>query len=165
MGSVISAPEPLNDSHSIHAFDCGHSVLNDWLKKQARKNQKLHGSQTFVICVENEVIGYYALAAGSVERHCLSSNLSRNMPNPIPVIVLGRLAVDTSMQGQSLGRALLKDALLRCVSVANTIGVKAVLVHAIDDAAQQFYQANGFTSMPHEERTLMLSIKHIIHSI
>ena len=165
MGVVISAPEALNDSHCINEFECGHSVLNDWLKKQARKNQKLHGSQTFVIATENKVIGYYALAAGSVERQSVNSNLSRNMPNPIPVIVLGRLAIDCSMQGQLLGGFLLKDALLRCVNVANTIGVKAVLVHAIDDTAKRFYEAYGFKAVPNEQHTLMLSIKQIIQLI
>lgn len=161
MGSVISAPVVLSEFHQLDSFCCGNDSLDHWLKKQAIRNQKNHGSKTFVITCANQVVGYYALAAGSVERQVVSKANARNMPDPIPVIVLGRLAVDQSMQGKALGKALLRDALLRSLNVANEIAVKAVLVHAIDQSACQFYQKFGFERLPGTERTLMLPINHI----
>lgn len=161
MDSLISAPAVLNDQHHLDLFCCGHDALDHWLKKQAIRNQKNHGSKTFVIACGHKVVGYYALAAGSVERQDVSKNIARNMPDPIPMIVLGRLAVDKSMQGKSLGKALLKDALLRSLNVANDIALKAVLVHAIDDQARMFYQKFGFEMLPGSDRTLMLPISHI----
>lgn len=161
MASLISAPAVLSDQHELDSFCCGHDALDQWLKKQAIGNQKNHGSKTFVITCANQVVGYYALAAGSVERQDVSKTIARNMPDPIPVIVLARLAVDKTMQGKSLGKALLKDALLRSLNVANEIAIKAVLVHAIDDSARRFYQNFGFKPLPGTERTLMLPISHI----
>ena len=161
MGSLISAPVVLSEHHQLDTFFCGNDTLDHWLKKQAFRNQKNHGSKTFVISCADQVVGYYALAAGSVERQNVSQANARNMPNPIPVIVLARLAVDQSMQGKALGKALLKDALLRSLNVASDIAVKAVLVHAIDHNACQFYQKFGFKSLPGSERTLMLPISHL----
>lgn len=118
-------------------------------------------SRTFVICQSDRVVGYYALASGSVERLEAPGSIARNMPDPLPVIVLGRLAVDLSMQGQRLGSSLLKDALLRVLKISQDIGVRAVLVHAISEDAKRFYLAYGFQVSPIDAMTLMLPIRHI----
>ncbi|WP_321275751.1 GNAT family N-acetyltransferase [Thiomicrorhabdus indica] len=158
---MISSPELLNQHHDTCEFSCGKGVLDNWLKVQALKNQTNRGSRTFVITSGNQVIGYYALASGAVERSNVTSNIARNMPNPVPVVILARLAVDSNFKGLSLGKALLKDALLRSLNVANQIGVKAVLAHALDTQAVAFYEKFGFQRMPEQENTLMLAISNI----
>ncbi|OBX03099.1 GCN5 family acetyltransferase [Gallibacterium genomosp. 3] len=155
---MYSAPELLQSHHHVNLFDCGEEVLNLWLKHNALKNQQSHASRTFVICKENVVVGFYALAAGSVTHQLVSSALRRNMPEPIPVIVLGRLAIDVKYQGQKLGAALLKDAVLRAKIVAEQVGVKALLVHALNDNVRQFYLNYGFQSSPIDDRLLMLKL-------
>ncbi len=158
---VISRPTPLTANHCVSDFDCGDDALNDWLVKRALKNQTSGASRTFVICDENRVVGYYALASGSVERMASPKSITRNMPEPIPVMVLGRLAIDLKMQRQQLGAALLKDALLRTLSVSKDVGIRAVLVHAISENANQFYQSYGFQVSPIDPMTLMLPVRHI----
>ena len=154
-------PTAFTGSHEESEFDCGNDALNDWLIKRAMKNQSSGASRTFVICQDKRVIGYYALASGSVERMVSPKAIARNMPDPIPVMVLGRLAVDTRMQGQRLGPALLKDALLRTVSVSKNVGIRAILVHAISEDARRFYLAYGFQVSPIDPMTLMLPVRHI----
>lgn len=158
---VISRPDPLTADHYVPEFDCGNEVLNDWLIKRALKNQHSGASRTFVICDKNRVVGYYALASGSVERAASPKSIARNMPEPSPAMVLGRLATDLKMQGQQLGAVLLKDALLRTLSVSRAVGIRAVLVHAISDNAKLFYQNYGFQVSPIDPMTLMLPIRHI----
>ncbi|MGS2722368.1 GNAT family N-acetyltransferase [Porticoccus sp. GXU_MW_L64] len=158
---VITEPEPLNDKHLPGQFDCGVDSLNDWLIKRALKNQISGASRTFVACLKNHVVGYYALASGSVERLEAPKNIARNMPTAIPVMVLGRLAVDKTMQGKHLGAALLRDALLRTLRVSKEVGLRAVLVHAISDNAKFFYEQYGFKVSPIDSMTLMLPIKSI----
>ena len=158
---MISPPELLKQNHDTCEFSCGKSVLDNWLKVQALKNQTNRGSRTFVITSGDKVAGYYALASGAVERNNVTPNIARNMPNPIPVVILARLAVDNNFKGLLLGKALLKDALLRSLNVANEIGVKAVLVHALDSQAVAFYEKYGFQRMPEQQNTLMLSISNI----
>jgi GNAT superfamily N-acetyltransferase len=131
------------------------------VKKRALKNPSNRASKTFVICVQNRVIGYYSLASGSIERIMTSNNFSRNMPNPILVIVLGRLAIDENHQGEKLGSHLLKDALLRTLTIANNVGIRGVLVHAISEPAKRFYLQYGFTESPIVPMTLLLSISNI----
>ncbi len=154
-------PVALTDSHEIAEFDCGNDTLNEWLTKRALKNQNSGASRTFVICQDNQVIGYYALASGSVERMATPKSISRNMPEPIPVMVMGRLAIDTRMQGQGLGSALLKGALLRTLSVSKNVGIRAILVHAISENARRFYLSYGFLVSPIDTMTLMLPVRHI----
>lgn len=158
---VVTAPATLDGKHNTIKFDCGNGTLNEWLLKRALKNQDNGASRTFVICQSDRVVGYYALASGSVERLEAPGSIARNMPDPLPVIVLGRLAVDLSMQGQRLGSSLLKDALLRVLKISQDIGVRAVLVHAISEDAKRFYQAYGFQASPIDAMTLMLPIRHI----
>jgi predicted GNAT family N-acyltransferase len=158
---IVTVPAPLDGSHKTVVFDCGNDTLNDWLKNRALKNQESGASRTFVVCQNDRVVGYYALASGSVERMEVPKSIARNMPEPIPVMVLGRLAIDTSMHGQRIGSSLLKDALLRTLKVSQDIGVRAVLVHAISEDAKHFYQAYGFQVSPIDPMTLMLPIRHI----
>lgn len=165
MGRIVGPPELLSQHHDTREFNCGKTVLDVWLQGQALKNQTNRGSRTFVITADNKVAGYYALASGAVERTHASSNIARNMPNPIPVVILARLAIDHHFKRRSLGKALLKDALLRSLNVANEIGVKAVLVHALDREAVAFYEKFGFQKMPEQKNTLMLSISNIAKSL
>ena len=127
----ITAPEPITTSHVIESFTCDIPVLDEWLKRRALKNEVSGASRTFVVCHDGQVIGYYALATGSVEHRDAPKKIRRNMPNPIPVMVLGMLAVDQQWRHAGLGRGLLKDAVLRSLSVSQHAGVKALIVHAI----------------------------------
>lgn len=160
MGVIIS-PTLLNGDHDTTLFNCGNDTLNEWLKKRALKNQSYGASRSFVICQNNRVIGYYALASGSVERLFAPGAITRNMPEPIPVTVLGRLAVEVQYQGQRLGVALLKDAMLRTLSIAQNVGVRAMLVHAISEQAKRFYLGYGFQESPADPMTLLLSMRHL----
>ncbi|MCI5763574.1 GNAT family N-acetyltransferase [Actinobacillus porcinus] len=155
---MYSAPELLNATHHLDDFDCGEEALNSWLKRNALKNQQNQASRTFVICQNNNVVGFYALAAGSVSHQFVSGGLRRNMPDPIPVVVLGRLAIDLAHQGQKLGAALLKDAVLRASAVSQQVGVKALLVHALNDKAKAFYLNYGFQVSPIDDLILLLKL-------
>jgi len=157
----ITAPDLLRPEHDLGSFNSDNATLDEWLVKRALKNQENGASKIFVICDENRAIGYYALATGSVERDIATGNFSRGMPEPIPVIVLGRLAVDKSYQGQRLSSALLKDAMLRTVTIANNVGVRGLLVHAISEDAKRFYLKYGFQESPMDPMTLLISIKNI----
>ncbi|MGX2969519.1 GNAT family N-acetyltransferase [Ursidibacter sp. B-7004-1] len=155
---MYSAPELLAAHHNVDLFDCGEDILNTWLKRNALKNQQNQASRTFVICQENQVVGFYALAAGSVSHQFTSGALRRNMPDPIPVIVLGRLAIDKQHQGKKLGAALLKDVVLRAKAVSDQVGVRALLVHALNEKAKQFYLNYGFQPSPIDDMLLMLKL-------
>ncbi len=154
-----SAPILLNAIHHTENFDCGETSLNLWLKRNALKNQKNKASRTFVVCDEhNNVVAYYAMASGAITHQQASGNIRRNMPEPIPVVVLGRLALDNAVKGQHFGAALLKDAVLRAKNVSEQIGVKALIVHALNEQAKQFYLKYGFSPSPIDELTLMLKL-------
>jgi GNAT superfamily N-acetyltransferase len=154
----IEAPQPLAADHELDAFDCGVASLDEWLKRRARRNESEGASRTFVICTGQRVIGYYCLAAGSVLHGVATGNVRRNMPNPVPVILLGRLAVDRAWQGKGLAADLLADAVLRALGAAETIGVRAMLVHAISEDAKRFYGKHGFRASPIEPMTLMITV-------
>ena len=158
----VSAPCPLTVGHDVSSFDSSDVVLDEWLQRSALKNEASGGSRTFVVCENDVVIGYYALATGAVERGAAPNNISRNMPDPIPVMVLGRLAVDHHYQSQGVGRGLLKDAVLRVIGVAEQVGVRALLVHAISDEARQFYLRQGFRESPTNCMTLMITLKEAL---
>jgi GNAT superfamily N-acetyltransferase len=160
---VITAPAPLGPEHDLQVFDCGRPSLNDWLRKRAAKAQSVGGAaRTYVVCSpEGRVVGYYALATGSINREDAPGKVKRNMPNPIPVILIARLAVDLTFRGKGLGYGLLKDALLRIVSAAGEIGVRAALVHALDESARNFYLYHGFYESPTNDLTLMVTVEEI----
>ncbi|MBU6191453.1 MAG: GNAT family N-acetyltransferase [Betaproteobacteria bacterium] len=157
---TLDAPAPLASAHEVEAFNCGVAVLDQWLKRRALINQQSGASRTFVTADDAQrVMGYYALAAGAVAHRDASGAVRRNMPDPVPVMVLARLAVDTRLQGQKLGAALLQDAVQRCVLVAQHAGVRALLVHALDDRARGFYEYYGFGPSPTDAMTLMLRLR------
>jgi GNAT superfamily N-acetyltransferase len=158
----ITAPFILNSEHLIRDFSCGMTSLDDWLKKRALTNQVSGATRTFVICIDNRVVGFYALASSSISIKSALGKFKRNMPNPIPVVILARLAIDTSMQGQGLGRALFRDAALRVVQASETIGIRGIIVHAISEDAKRFYLALGFQESPLEPMLLMITIKDLI---
>ena len=156
---TLRSPELLSPDHLISTFACGEAVLDDWLKRRALANQASGASRTFVVTNdEHQVVGYYALAVGAVAHQAASRNIRQNMPDPIPVLVLARLAVDVSAQRAKLGAALLKDALQRCLVVSQQAGVRALLVHALNDGARQFYEHYGFTASPVHPTTLMVRL-------
>jgi len=157
----ISKPEIITTSHQVEAFYSGEKTLDEWLQQRALKNTLSGASKTFVVHQSHHVLGYYALAAGSVLAEKVPGKIKRNMPNPIPVMVLGRLAIHQDCQGQGLGQALLKDATLRVVKVSKDVGIRALLVHALSESAKYFYKHHGFIESPLEPMTLMLSIKDI----
>jgi GNAT superfamily N-acetyltransferase len=159
---ILHSPVLLRQDHQINSFVCGETVLDEWLKRRALANNISGASRTFVVADDNhEVMGYYALAAGAVAHQESNRAIRQNMPDPIPVMVLARLAVDVRAQGMKLGAALLRDALQRCIQVSQNAGVRALLVHALNDKARQFYEHYGFQAAPAHPMTLMLSIRKL----
>lgn len=159
MSLLLGAPEPLTSAHRLDEFASGESVLDDWLRRRALTNQLSGASRTFVVTdQDNLVSGYYAMAAGAVSHQMATSGVRRNMPDPVPVMVLARLAVDRRAQGMHLGAALLQDAVNRAVAVSLNAGVRALLVHALHDRAKQFYEHYGFQVSPVHPMTLMLRL-------
>lgn len=155
----LFAPQPLAAIHQINDFQCGEAALDDWLKRRAMKNHLSGASRTFVVTdIDNRVFAYYALAAGAVSHQISTTSVRRNMPDPVPVMVLARLAVDRRAQGHKLGAALLQDAVARVKLVAQNAGVRALLVHALHDRAKQFYEHYGFQASPLHPMTLMLRL-------
>ena len=155
----LSAPQPLTAAHLLDEFKCGEVVLDEWLKRRAMTNQISGASRTFVVQEQkNRVYGYYAMAAGAVSHQMATSAVRRDMPDPIPVMVLARLAVDHRAQGSKLGAALLQDAVNRAVVVSHNAGARALLVHALHDRAKAFYEHYGFQCSPFNPMTLMLKL-------
>jgi GNAT superfamily N-acetyltransferase len=154
----ITAPESLTPQHDISGFGCGVPSLDEWLRKQALKNEVSGASRTFVVSGNMTVVGFYALATGSVSRREAPGRISRKMPDPIPVVVLGRLAVDLNWQGRGIGPCLLKDAVTRALSVSQEVGVRALLVHALNENTKSFYVQFGFLESSIDPMTLMLGL-------
>lgn len=154
----LSAPAPLADHHQFEAFNSGVHALDDWLKRRARANQVSGASRSFVVCAEQTVVGYYALASGAVSVVAAPGHFRRNMPEPIPVAVLGRLAVDHAYHGKGIGRALFRDSALRVMQAAEAIGIRGMVVHAISEEAKAFYLALGLSPSPLEPMTLMATL-------
>lgn len=158
----LSPVELLTNRHNLGQFDCGrHESLTLWLKRHALQNQSSDSSRTYVVHRANRVVGYYAISAGSIQREAAPSRTAKGQPNPIPVTLLGRLAVDQDEQGLGLGKALLKDALLRIEHAADILGIRAVLVHAIDRQARAFYEKFDFEPCPSDDLHLMLLMKDL----
>jgi GNAT superfamily N-acetyltransferase len=154
----LSAPVPLADHHQLEPFHSGVPTLDDWLKRRAMANQVSGASRSFVVCAEKTVVGYHALASGAVSAAAASGRFRRNMPDPIPVAVLGRLAIDRAYHGKGIGRALFRDSALRVMQAAEAIGIRGMLVHAISDQAKAFYLALGLSPSPLEPMTLMVTL-------
>lgn len=158
IGLKLVPPAPIAGKHDLADFDCGEVSLNQWLKKRALKNHASGASRCFVLCIGQSVVGYYSLSAGAISHDRAPKTLRRNMPDPLPVLLLGRLAVDRRYHNRGLGQALLRDAMIRAVSVAGDAGVFALLVHALSDAARQFYLSRGFVASPLEPMTLVVTL-------
>ena len=155
---MLSAPIALAAHHQIAAFDSGIATLDEWLKQRAAQNQASGASRSFVTCDDHRVVGYYALACSAVAPAAAPGRFKRNMPDPIPVVVLGRLAVARSHQGQGLGRALFQDAGRRVIYAAEAIGIRGLLVHALSEEAKAFYLRLGLDESPLEPMTLMVTL-------
>ncbi len=162
MSLKLSAPQSLTAVHHLSDFECGESALDEWLKRRAMNNQATGASRTFVVVdEENRVRGFYAMAAGAVAHQVATSSVRRNMPDPVPVMVLGRLAVDRQTQGIKLGAAMLQDAVNRAITVSQNTSVRALLVHALHEHAKQFYEYYGFQESPQHPMTLVLSLNSV----
>jgi GNAT superfamily N-acetyltransferase len=160
MSLGLQAPQPLLPTHSCNGFACSEPELDAWLTRRAYANQLSGASRTFVVVDEQQaVVGYYALAAGAVSHQVATPAVRRNMPDPVPVIVLARLAVDQRAQGIKLGASLLQDAVNRCALMSQHAGVRALLVHALHDRAKQFYEHYGFQTSPIHPLTLLLRLQ------
>jgi len=152
-------PERLSSTHDTDDFDSGSAQLDDWLRRRALPNEAEGASRTYVVCQRRRVVAFYCLANGAVLQQAAPGRVRRNMPDPIPVMVLGRLAVDHRFQGRGFGKALLRDAILRTLQGADIAGIRAILVHAKDQRAKAFYERHGFLASPSDPMTLMLRLK------
>jgi predicted N-acetyltransferase YhbS len=157
----LSAPVPLAAHHKLDLFDCTETSLNTWLKDRALANQFSGASRTFVACEEDRVMGYYALASGAVTAATVPGKFRRNMPHPIPVVLLGRLAVDRPWHGKGIGRSLFRDAALRVSQAADIIGVRCIVVHALSNEARKFYLALGFSDCPGDPLILVVTLQDL----
>jgi GNAT superfamily N-acetyltransferase len=162
-GSAVDSlrpPEPIRADHDLSHFDSGEPALDDWLRRRAQRNEAAGGSRTYVVRTKSDqrVVAYYCLAAGAIAHAGAPGRVRRNMPDPIPAMVLGRLAVDRRRQGQGLGRAMLRDAILRTLQAASIAGIRVVLVHAISQEAREFYKNAGFRPSPIDPMTLMITV-------
>lgn len=159
---MISPPAPLVSAHDVTRFSCGTPSLDTWLRKRALSNQGTGASRTYVMAENGQVVGYYALANGSVAASEAPGSVRRNMPDPVPVMILARLAIDGAWQGKGLGTDLLRDAVLRTMQAAEIGGIRALLVHALDDPAAVFYQRFGFKPSPVLPLTLFLELRKAV---
>jgi len=156
--NMLRAPEPIGPHHDCSGFQSGEPALDLWLKHRALTNQRTGATRTYVACVENQVAGYYSLAVGSASRQITTGAVGRNMPDPVPVMLLARLAVDAGWQGNGLGCSLLQDAVARTVQAADIAGIRTMPVHAISEDAQRFYRYFGFQPARSEPMTLMATL-------
>lgn len=155
---ILAAPEPLSSRHDLDHFASGVDSLDQWLRRRAARNQSTGASRSYVACAGRRAVGYYALASSAVTVDVAAGRFRRNMPDPVPVVVLGRLAVDRAWQGRGLGRALVRDACLRTCQAADTIGIRGMLVHALSDEVRGFYRHVGFDASPLDPMLLMVTL-------
>lgn len=157
-------PVALDEHHDLTAFVSGEDVLDRWLRERALENRVQGASRTYVTCPSGtrRVVGYYALAMGSILAAEVPGSVRRNMPRAIPAVVLGRLAIDRDHQGRGLGQSLLQDAVNRTVRAAQEISARLLIVHALSKAAEDFYERHGFVRLPVDTPTLALDLKKIV---
>lgn len=160
--NLLTGPHLLHGDHQLDFFDCGVAILNEYLKKHALQNQLSQGARTYVVTKSEIVVGYFTLAYGSVSPEEAPARVRQGLGRyPVPLLILARLAVDVNERGKGLGKALLKQALLKSIQASEIAGLRAVLVHAKDDVSKVFYQHYGFLSSPFDELSLYLLIKDI----
>jgi GNAT superfamily N-acetyltransferase len=155
----LSAPRPIRADDDVTAFDSGNLSLNTWLRERALRNERDDASRTYVVTVGSRVVGYYSLAAAAVPHAEATGRSRRNMPDPIPAMLLARLAVDVELQGRQLGANLLRDAIRRTLDAAAIAGIRVLLVHAADESARRFYEHFDFETAPTDDLHLMLVLK------
>lgn len=160
-GLDLTPPVPISASHELADFDSGEVSLDEWLKRRALKNHASGASRCFVLCSGTSVIGYYSLSAGAISHEAAPKAMRRNMPDPLPVLLLGRLAIDRRYHNRGLGQALLRDAMMRAVNVAGDAGVFAILVHALSEQAKRFYLSRGFVESPLQPMTLLMTLQTV----
>ncbi len=161
----ICPPEKLSAEHNLSGFDSGEPDLDGWLRRRALQNEASGASRTYVVCSDKRVVGYYTLAVGAVTHSAAPGRVRRNMPDPVPVMVLGRLAVDKAFQGRHIGAGLLLDGILRTVQAAQIAGIRAILVHAISESAKRFYERFGFVASPVDPLTVMITIADAVKTL
>ena len=167
--TAYTAPAPITRDHRTGEFDSGKPSLDGWLKDRALDNEG-RASRTYVVTANGgtqggQVIGYYTLATGAVTLGEIRGKFRHNMPNPVPVMVLGRLAVDNRHQGQGIGPALLREAMQRTLDISRAAGVRMLMVHAIDEDAVAFYQHYGFHIFPAGSRTMFLPVETLASAL
>ena len=158
----ISPPEKLSAEHDLSGFDSRERVLDEWLRRRALQNEASGASRTYVVCAGKRVVSYYTLEVGAVAHAEAPGRVRRNMPDPLPAMVLGRLAVDKAFQGRHIGAGLLRDAVLRTVQAAEIAGIRAILVHAISGAAKRFHESYGFVASPVDPLTVMITVAEAV---
>ena len=161
----IGPPEKLSAERDFSSFNSGEVALDEWLRRRAQQNEASGASRTYVVCVGRRVVGYYTLAAGAIAHAEAPGKIRRNMPEPVPVMVLGRLAVDKTVHGKGVGAGLLRDAVLRTVQAAEIAGIRAILVYAISDAAKRFYEKFGFIAAPVDPMTVMITVAEAVRML
>jgi predicted N-acetyltransferase YhbS len=155
---TLQAPVPLDRGHDLSSFSSGVAASDDWLKRRALTNQDSGATRTFVACDDDKAVAYYALASGGVIAGHGPGWSRRNMPDPIPVAILARLAIDTSCHRQGLGKALVQDAVRRVTNAAGSLGIRGILVHAVSDGARSYYTGLGFDPSPLDPMTLVIPL-------
>ncbi len=161
----IRPPEKLSPAHNLSAFNSGEPMLDEWLRRHAQQNEACGASRTYIVCAGKQVIAYYTLAVGAVAHVEAPGRIRRNMPDPVPVMVLARLAVDRAFQGRGIGSALLRDAVLRTVQAAEIAGIRAILIHTISEPAKRFYEKHGFIPSPVDPLTVMITVAEAVRML
>jgi GNAT superfamily N-acetyltransferase len=166
----LTPPEKLREDHDLSRFQCGEPALDDWLRRRALQNEERGASRTYVVCAGLRVVAYYALAVGAVAHAGTAGRVRRNMPDPVPVMIIpvmtmGRLAVDQEFHGRGLGQGLLRDAMLRTLQAADIACIRAILVHAISNDAQRFYERHGFVRSPIDPLMLMITMADVAREL
>jgi predicted N-acetyltransferase YhbS len=160
-GAALGPPEKFSSEFDLSDFDSGEAALDDWLRRRAARDEASGASRTYVVRAGMKVVGYYSLAVGAVSHEAAPARLRRNMPDPLPVMILGCLAVNKRFQGQGVGVGLLRDAVLRTVQAGEIAGIRGIVVHAISTSAKRFYEAFGFMASPVGPLTVMTTLAEV----